>query len=87
MDKKQKQEVISKFGKNEKDTGNTEVQIAILSTRISELTQHLRTHKKDHHTRRGLLEMVSQRRKLLKYLSKKNHERYLSLTDELSIRR
>ncbi len=87
MDKSRKTEVIEKFAKKEGDTGSTEVQIAILSERIKELTEHLRANKKDHSTRRGLLAMVSNRRKLIAYLGRKDHERFLSLTDELGIRR
>ncbi|QSH41159.1 30S ribosomal protein S15 [Lentisphaerota bacterium ZTH] len=87
MTKAEKQEIIAKYGRTEGDTGSPEVQIAVLSKRIKDLTEHLRENKKDHSTRRGLLSMVSQRRKLLKYLNSENHEKYLQLTDELGIRR
>jgi len=87
MDKAKKQEIIKKFGANEQDTGSTVVQIALLTQRINELTDHLRSNKKDHSTRHGLLNMVSARRKLLAYLSKEDNARYFTLTDELSIRR
>ena len=78
--------IIKKFGKSKDDTGATEVQVAILSHRISELTEHLKVHKKDKHTRRGLVQLVSQRKKLLKYLRKTKSESYISLIKELSIR-
>lgn len=71
MDKETKREIIKKFGRNENDTGSPEVQIALLTYRINHLTEHLKTHKKDHHSRRGLLKMVGQRRGLLNYLMKK----------------
>ncbi len=87
MDKAVKQEIIAKFARQEGDTGSPEVQVAILSNRIKELTEHLRSNKKDNSTRRGLLAMVSRRTKLLRYLNSENHERYLTITDELGIRR
>ncbi|MCP3967142.1 MAG: 30S ribosomal protein S15 [Lentisphaerae bacterium] len=87
MTKAEKLEIIAKYGRTEGDTGSPEVQVAVLSKRIKDLTEHLRENKKDHSTRRGLLSMVSQRRKLLKYLNSENHEKYLQLTDELGIRR
>ncbi len=87
MDKTKKTDVISRYARETGDTGSPEVQIAILTTRIQELTEHLRRNPKDFSTQRGLLAMVSRRRRLLSYLSKINHERYLSLTTELSIRR
>ena len=87
MDKATKTEIIKKFGRKEGDTGSPEVQIALLSGRISELTEHLRRNKKDNSTRRGLLAMVALRKRLLAYLERENVERYLSLTDELGIRR
>jgi small subunit ribosomal protein S15 len=87
MDKAVKTDVIKKYARQEGDTGSPEVQVAVLTERIKELTEHLRENKKDHSTRRGLLAMVARRRKLLKYLNTQNHERYLSLTDELGIRR
>jgi small subunit ribosomal protein S15 len=87
MDKAVKQEIIKKYARKEGDTGSPEVQIALLSNRISALTEHLRTNKKDHSTRRGLLAMVALRKKLLSYLARENRARYISLTDELGIRR
>ena len=87
MDKAVKQEIIKKYARKEGDTGSPEVQIALLSGRISELTEHLRANKKDHSTRRGLLNMVSRRKKLLAYLSNENHDKYIEITNELSIRR
>ncbi|UDQ96924.1 30S ribosomal protein S15 [Lentisphaerota bacterium WC36G] len=87
MDKAKKQEIIAKYARQEGDTGSPEVQIAVLSQRIKDLTEHLRSNKKDNSTRRGLLAMVSRRAKLLRYLNSENHERYISLTDELGIRR
>ena len=84
--KRKKEKIIKKFGKSKDDTGATEVQVAILSYRISDLTEHLKEHKKDKHTRRGLVQLVSQRKKLLKYLRKTNSESYLSLIKKLSIR-
>ena len=82
-----KQELVSKFGKAPADTGSAEVQIALLTERINELTQHLRTHSKDHHSRRGLLMMVGQRRRLLNYLQRKDLEGYRALIRELGLRR
>ena len=82
-----KQELVSKFGKAPGDTGSAEVQIALLTERINELTQHLRTHSKDHHSRRGLLMLVGQRRRLLNYLQRKDLEGYRALIRELGLRR
>jgi small subunit ribosomal protein S15 len=82
-----KREVAERFGKDENDTGATEVQIALLTRRINDLTQHLRTHKHDHHSRRGLLMLVGRRRRFLNYLQKKDLERYRSLIRELGLRR
>jgi small subunit ribosomal protein S15 len=82
-----KQEIVGKYGKSDNDTGSAEVQIALLSARIGDLTEHLRTHTKDHHSRRGLLMLVGQRRRLLKYLQKKDLDRYRSLIAELGLRR
>lgn len=82
-----KQEIINKFKTHEGDTGSPEVQIALLSGRITYLTEHFRTHKKDHHSRRGLLKIVGQRRRLLDYLKKKDVERYRTVIKELGIRR
>lgn len=82
-----KREIVTKFGKDESDTGSTSVQIALLSARIAELTEHLRAHKKDHHSRRGLLMLVGQRRRLLNYLRKSDLDRYRELIKELGLRR
>jgi small subunit ribosomal protein S15 len=81
------QEIVTQFGENEKDTGNTRVQIALLTQRINDLTDHLRTNKKDHHSRRGLLMLVGRRRRLLNYLQKKDLEGYRALIKELGLRR
>jgi small subunit ribosomal protein S15 len=83
----EKQEIIKEFQTREGDTGSPEVQIALLSRRITELTDHFRTHKKDHHSRRGLLKIVGQRRRLLDYLKKNDIERYRNLISRLGIRR
>ena len=85
--KEKKLELIEQFGKNENDTGTTEVQIAIFSTRINALTEHLKKHPKDHATRRGLLKLVGKRRRLLNYLMQIDIERYRSITKELGIRK
>jgi small subunit ribosomal protein S15 len=82
-----KLEVVKRFGKDEQDTGATDVQIALLTRRINDLTDHLRTHKHDHHSRRGLLMLVGRRRRFLNYLQKKDLERYRSLIRELGLRR
>ena len=82
MDKVQKQEIIAKYGRKEGDTGSPEVQIALLTGRIQELTEHLKVHKKDHHSRRGLLMMVGQRRSLLDYLKKTDIERYRAIVEK-----
>lgn len=82
-----KQEIVSQFGKDANDTGNTRVQIALLTARINDLTEHLREHKKDHHSRRGLLMLVGQRRRLLNYLHKTDINRYRSLIERLGLRR
>ncbi len=82
-----KAELIAKFGDSPNDTGKTEVQVALLTARINYLTEHLRTHKKDHHSRRGLLMLVGQRRRLLDYLQRDDLERYRSLIKELGLRR
>lgn len=84
--KERKSEIIEKFKRDEKDTGSPEVQVALLTERISQLTGHLKEHKHDHSSRRGLLKMVGQRRKLLKYLQNKDVERYRELISELKIR-
>ena len=82
-----KQELISKFGDGPADTGKTEVQIALLTARINDLNEHLRDHRKDHHSRRGLLMLVGQRRRLLNYMQRSDLEGYRSLIRELGLRR
>ncbi|HBC86590.1 MAG TPA: 30S ribosomal protein S15 [Lentisphaeria bacterium] len=82
-----KKKTMEKFGRKKEDTGSPEVQIAIMTERINELTEHLKSHVKDFSSRRGLTSLVSKRRKLLSYLDRENHERYQSLTGELNIRR
>lgn len=82
-----KQELIGEFKQNDGDTGSPEVQVAVLSERIANLTEHLKTHKKDFHSRRGLLMMVGQRRRLLDYLRKKDEKRYEDLVKRLGLRR
>ncbi|MCF6176592.1 MAG: 30S ribosomal protein S15 [Victivallaceae bacterium] len=86
MNKAEKTKTIAKYQRQEGDTGSPEVQIAVLTFRITELTEHLRSNKKDNSTRRGLLAMVARRRKLLTYLNKENHETYLSIVKDLKIR-
>ena len=87
MDKEVKKTVIQEFSRHQGDTGSPEVQIALLSNRITYLTDHLRTHKHDESSRRGLLMMVGRRRRLLAYVREKDYQRYLALTDRLNIRR
>ncbi len=87
LPKEKKLEIIQKYGKDDKDTGNTAVQIAFLTERISQLTEHFKVHRKDHHSRRGLLKLVGQRRRLLDYLIRKDLENYKGLIKELGIRR
>lgn len=87
LDAATKKQIISEFGTKEGDTGSPEVQVAMLSRRISDLTEHLKTHKHDHHSRRGLLILVGQRRRLLQYLAKKDIQRFRTLVDRLGIRR
>lgn len=87
MAKTPKNEIIKEYALHEGDTGSPEVQIALLTYRINDLTEHLRTHKKDHHSRRGLLKMVGQRRNLLNYLTKTDIERYRSIISRLGIRK
>jgi len=82
-----KKELIAAYGKTPEDTGSPEVQIALLTARITELTEHLKIHKKDHHSRRGLLKMVGQRHGLLDYLKKTDIERYRTLIERLGIRK
>lgn len=87
MDNLTKQQIIEKYRINENDTGSPEVQIALLTYRIANLTEHLKVHKKDHHSRRGLLKMVGQRRRLLNYLMKKDINRYREIINKLDIRK
>ncbi|QQR72485.1 MAG: 30S ribosomal protein S15 [Holophagales bacterium] len=82
-----KQAIINDYRQHEKDTGSPEVQVALLTSRITELTEHFKTHKKDHHSRRGLLKLVGQRRRLLDYLKKKSSERYRTTIERLGIRK
>ena len=84
---KTKEELIKEYGKSENDTGSTEVQVALLTKRIDDLTGHLKDHKKDHHTRRGLLMLVGKRKRLLQYLENQDVERYRSLIDKLGLRK
>lgn len=86
LTKEQKSELIGKYGRSGTDTGSAEVQVAMLSERINELTDHLRSHKKDHHSRRGLLKLVGKRRRLLKYLERNDLDAYRSLVAELDLR-
>ena len=87
IQKEKKTQVILDNATHEGDTGSPEVQVAVLTTRINELTEHLKTHKKDHHSRRGLLKMVGKRRKMLDYLAKKDIERYRAIIAKLGIRK
>lgn len=87
MTKEQKAAIMAEYATHEGDTGSPEVQIALLTTRINELTEHLKVHKKDHHSRRGLLKMVGHRRNLLAYLTKTDIERYRSIIKRLNIRK
>ncbi|MBN2044249.1 MAG: 30S ribosomal protein S15 [Anaerolineales bacterium] len=87
MEKETKTEVIKQYQRDENDTGSPEVQIALLTNRINQLTNHLRTHKHDESSRRGLLKLVGRRRKLLAYLHKKDYASYIRITDKLNIRR
>jgi small subunit ribosomal protein S15 len=87
MVKEQKSALISDYRRSETDTGSPEVQVALLTKRIEELTEHLRTHEKDHHSRRGLLQMVGKRRRLLEYLRREDVERYRELIQRLGLRR
>jgi small subunit ribosomal protein S15 len=87
LTQERKAELIERFGDSPQDTGKTEVQVALLTERINQLTDHLRTHKKDHHSRRGLLMLVGQRRRLLGYLQRSDLERYRALIAELGLRR
>jgi len=83
----EKAEIVAEFGRGEGDTGSPEVQVALLSANINGLQDHFRTHKKDHHSRRGLIRMVNQRRKLLDYLKEKDLDRYSKLIERLGLRR
>ena len=87
MLKEEKTSIINEYAKHEGDTGSPEVQVALLTKRINDLTNHLKTHKKDHHSRRGLLKMVGQRRNMLNYLKKVDIERYRSIIEKLGIRK
>jgi len=87
LTKEAKQEIVRKHGSNDTDTGSTEVQVALLTTRINQLTEHLRTHPKDHYSRRGLLKLVGRRRRFLNYLQKHDLEGYRELIKELGLRR
>ena len=82
-----KEKIIKEYGKSENDNGSTEVQVALLTQRINDLTDHLKIHKKDHHTRRGLLMLVGKRKRLLQYLENQDVERYRSLIDKLGLRK
>ncbi|MCP4752600.1 MAG: 30S ribosomal protein S15 [Proteobacteria bacterium] len=83
----EKKEIVRKYGKDENDTGSTRVQVALLTARITYLTDHFKTHKHDHHSRRGLMKLVGSRRSLLSYLMKKDVKQYRSLIKELGLRR
>ena len=87
LTKEVKQELITKHGQSDQDTGSTDVQVAMLTRRINDLTEHLRTHPKDHYSRRGLLRLVGQRRRFLNYLQRKDLEGYRALIKELGLRR
>jgi small subunit ribosomal protein S15 len=87
LTKEAKQEIIGQHGRSEADTGSPQVQIALLTRRVNELTEHLRTHPKDHYSRRGLLKLVGRRRRLLQYLQKRDLEGYRALIQELGLRR
>ena len=87
LTQEKKQELIQKYGRSEGDTGSVEVQVALLTERINELTEHLRTHTKDHHSRRGLLMLVGKRRRLLRYLQGSDLDRYRQVVADLGLRR
>lgn len=87
MTKERKQEIINTYKRDDKDTGSSEVQIALLTERIAELTEHLKVHPKDNHSRRGLLKMVGKRRNLLNYLAKKDVNRYREIVEKLGLRK
>ena len=86
IEKESKKKIINEYSKNDKDTGSTSIQIAVISERIKNLTEHFKIHNKDNHSKRGLLALVNKRKKLLKYLSKKDHSEYLELIKKLNIR-
>ncbi len=87
IDKEAKEKIVKEVGRNEKDTGSPEVQVALFTQKIKDLTEHLKTHKKDEHSRRGLLKMVGKRRRLLDYLAKRNKESYEALIKKLGLRK
>ncbi|MFO7840950.1 MAG: 30S ribosomal protein S15 [Fidelibacterota bacterium] len=87
LTKDQISEIVKKYGKDENDTGTPEVQVAIMTQRIKDLTEHVKTHKKDHHNRRGLSKLVGQRRRLLRYMQKDDYNRYLTIIKELGLRK
>jgi small subunit ribosomal protein S15 len=87
LDKEQKSKLMEEYSRHKTDTGSPEVQVALLSTRINQLTEHLRVHKHDESSRRGLLKLVGQRRRLLSYMRRNDYTRYVALTERLSIRR
>lgn len=87
LTQEKKQELIQRYGRSENDTGSVEVQVALLTERINELTEHLRGHRKDHHSRRGLLMLVGQRRRLLRYLQNSDLDRYRQVVADLGLRR
>jgi len=87
VSKDEKAQIVTSYGESAKDTGNTEVQIALLTRRIEDLTEHFKTHKKDHNSRRGLLKLVGQRRRLLRYLQNNELERYRELIAKLGLRK
>ena len=87
LTKEAKQEIVGKHGRSQEDTGSAHVQVALLTARVNELTEHLRAHPKDHYSRRGLLKLVGRRRRLLQYLQKRNVEGYRALLQELGRRR
>ena len=87
MNVNEKKEIVKDFGKKDRDTGSTEVQVALLTKKINELSEHFKIHKKDHHSRRGLLGIINNRRKLLKYLKGKNEEGYQALIKKLGLRK
>ena len=87
MTKQEKADIVKKYGGNEKDSGRTEVQVALITKRLNDLTEHFNKHAKDHHSRRGLMMMVGKRRRLLDYLAKKDIERYRAIIKDLNIRK